>query len=112
MGKLLRERPMLAAKIVSLALIVIYLLGVHPSIYAQQSQLATPMSFEDVKQDSDLGYMKANQATQEATIQQLQTTVIDQGKDLAKLDEKMSIFAVILGLLQGGGIALHLKKRT
>jgi hypothetical protein len=100
-------RWILALKFAALFVIVGTVLSGHPPSGAQSQLPPFPVTTEDVRQDSDIGYLKAEIAARDVSIEKMQDTLTQQGKDLAALDTKMTFVFTLLGILQSGGLALH-----
>jgi hypothetical protein len=83
-----------------------YILSNHPPAQSQ-----APTTLVDVRQDQEIESAKVEAGVQSAAISKLEDTIVDQGKDIARLDTKVTMFFSLLGALNVGGIALHMKKR-
>lgn len=61
-------------------------------------------SNEDIKEDGDIAYMKASIDAHTKALEKLTDAVVEQGKDSARLDTKLSMFAGFITFLQAGGL--------
>lgn len=106
-----RERCSFVLKSFCLVLVVGAALWGHPPAKAQvQSSPWQPIavSGEDIKQDGDIAYMKSGMDAHRDSIKELVATTIEQGKDIARLDTKLTIFFWVMGALVGGQITVAL----
>lgn len=104
----LQSRILLSLKVTALVVIVGFITCGHPPSSAQAPSQWQPQSIspEDVRQDTDITYIKADLASRELATIAMQETIVKQGEELARLDTKITIMVGFLGLLQGGGIVL------
>jgi hypothetical protein len=65
-------------------------------------------SGEDIKQDGDIAYMKSGMDIHRDAIKELVAISVEQGKDIARLDTKVTIFFWLLSALVGGQIGFGL----
>lgn len=110
-------RLLILLKVMALLLIVGFVMAGHPPSNAQSSSRldrGQEVSAEDVRQDTDISYIKSEQVTQSAAYTAIQVIVVKQGEDLARLDTKITMLFTFLGLLQVGGLLLSVfpLKRT
>ena len=103
------KRVILVLKVLVLVVIGAFVVAGHPPSVAQSSnQLGRgqEVSAEDVRQDTEIDYIKTQQVTQAALFGTTQAIIAKQGEDLARLDTKMTMLVAFLGLLQVGGLFL------
>lgn len=112
LGLSFRERCIFVLKGFSFVLLLIAAMSGRPPAKAQTltpgcCAVGVP-SGEDIKQDGDIAYMKSAQDAHRDSIKELTQVAIEQGKDLARLDTKVTIFFWLLSSLVGGQITFSL----
>ena len=101
------KRVLVVLKVVALVTIVGFITAGHPPVSAQSSlSRGQEVSAEDVRQDTEIDYIKTQQVTEATLLASTQAIIVKQGDDLARLDTKMTMLVAFLGLLQAGGLFL------
>jgi len=107
-----KEQATLALKGFMFLLFIVGALWGHPPSRAQAPQpnvfQVVPVSGEDIKQDGDIAYMKALMDGDKTTIKEQGLVIIEQGKQLASLDTKLTLFFWFIGAVVGGQIGFTL----
>jgi hypothetical protein len=61
-------------------------------------------SNEDIKEDGDIAYMKASIDAHTKALEKLTDMQVEQGKDAARSDTKMTCFCGFIAFMQAGGM--------
>ena len=113
-----KERFHLWMKMLIFLVFIFGALWGHPPSGAQEPNNALtllPLSGQDIKQNDDIAYMKALLDADKITIKEQGVTITEQGKMLASMDTKLTLFFWFIGAVVGGQIGftlLPMRKRS